>query len=56
MGRLREVFTLELRALVRSHALTLLCAASVGWMLLLPHFLLRMQRRLQIHGAELLEL
>lgn len=39
MGRLREVFTLELRALVRSHALTLLCAASVGWMLLLPHFL-----------------
>ena len=39
MRRLREVFVLEMRALVRSHALTLLCAASVAWMLLLPRFL-----------------
>lgn len=39
MRRLREVFVLEMRALARSHALTLLCAASVAWMLLLPRFL-----------------
>ncbi|MGN0833664.1 MAG: hypothetical protein ACI4RD_08470 [Kiritimatiellia bacterium] len=36
---MREVFVLEMRALVRSHALALLCAANVAWMLLLPYFL-----------------